>query len=91
MTSSSLSLRGTCIRGQPVSRVLGEQCTCGLQVSFLEETVYHVVLAGLRDRELQEACTTQALLSNIKDISSLVEFCSAKESGQMSASATVGG
>ena len=24
---------------------------------------------------LQEACTTQALLGNIKDISSLVEFC----------------
>ena len=31
------------------------------------------------------------MLSYIKDISSLVEFCSAKESGQMSASATVGG
>ena len=41
--------------------------------------------------ELQEACTTQALLNNIKDIFSLVEFCSAKESGQMSASAAVGG
>ena len=79
------------VRGIASNCTLHKQCTCGLQVSFLEETVYHVVLAGLRDRELQEACTTQALLNNIKDISSLVDFCSAKESGQMSASATVGG
>ena len=34
-----------------------------------------MVLAGLRDTTLQVACTTQALLGNIKDISSLVEFC----------------
>ena len=41
-------------------------------VSYLEETVYHVVLTGLRDRELQEACTTQALLGIITNISPAV-------------------
>ena len=55
-------------------------------MTYLEETVYHVVLAGLRDTTLQEVCTTPALLGNIKDISSLVEFCPTKESGQMTAS-----
>ena len=48
-------------------------------------------MAGLYDTTLQETCTSEALLGNIKDISSLVEFCTAKESGQMTASGTVGG
>ena len=79
------------VRGIASNCTLSKSCVCGVRVSYLEETVYHVVLAGLRDRELQEACTTQALLGNIKDIASLVDFCTAKESGQMSASATIGG
>ena len=70
---------------------LSKKYNCGKDVSYLEETVYHVVLAGIRDRELQEACTTQALLGNIKDINTLVEFCTAKESGQLGTSGTVGG
>ena len=79
------------VRGIASNCILHKKCSCGEEVSYLEETVYHVVLAGLRDTTLQEACTTQALLGNIKDISSLVEFCTAKESGQMTASGTVGG
>ena len=78
------------VRGIASNCSLDKKCECGKDVSFLEETVYHVVLAGLRDRELQEACTTQALLGNVKNIVTLVEFCTAKESGQMSASGTVG-
>ena len=78
-------------RGIASNCILHKKCSCGEEVSYLEETVYHVVLAGLRDTTLQEACTTQALLGNIKDISSLVEFCTAKESGQMTAASTVGG
>ena len=45
-------------------------------------------MAGLYDTTLQETCTSEALLGNIKDISSLLEFCTAIESGQMTAFAT---
>ena len=55
-------------RGIASNCILHKKCSCGEEVSYLEETVYHVVLAGLRDTTLQEACTTQALLGNIKDI-----------------------
>ena len=70
------------VRGIASNCVLNKKCDCGKDVSYLEETVYNVVLAGLRDKDMQEACTTQALLGNIKDITTLVEFCTAKESGQ---------
>ena len=72
-------------RGIAANCDLSKDCTCGVKVSFLEETVYHVVMAGLRDREMQERCLAAAILKTIKDISSLVEFCSAEESGRMSA------
>ena len=66
-------------------------CACNIDVSYLEETVYHVVLAGLRDRDLQERCTSQALLKNITDLKSLVAYCTADESGRIGTNATVGG
>ena len=69
---------------------LSKKCSCSNTVSFLEETVYHVVLSGLRDREMQERCTSAAILKTITDITSLVEFCSAEESGKMSNTGTVG-
>ena len=46
------------VRGIAASCVLEKACACGANVSFMEETVYHVVLAGLRDRELQTRCTS---------------------------------
>ena len=79
------------VRGIASNCVLNKKCDCGKDVSYLEETVYNVVLAGLRDKEMQEACTIQALLGNIKDIATLVEFCTAKESGQLCSSGVVGG
>ena len=79
------------VRGIAGNCQLQKKCACDQVVSYLEETVYHVVLAGLRDRELQEACTTQALLRNITNISTLVDFCTAKESGHLAAATgTVG-
>ena len=66
-------------------------CACNIDVSYLEETVYHVVLAGLKDRDLQERCTSQALLKNITDLKSLVAYCTADESGRIGSNATVGG
>ena len=32
-------------------------CACNVEVSYLEETCYHMVLVGPGDHELQEHCT----------------------------------
>ena len=64
-------------------------CTPSTDVSYLEETVHSVVLSGLKDRDLQEKCTAQALLGNINDIQTLVAFCTAEESGRLGTSATI--
>ena len=79
------------VRGIAANCELTKDCGCGLKVSFLEETVYHVVMAGLRDREMQDRCLSAAIMKTIKDINSLVEFCSAEESGRMTVPSTVGG
>ena len=79
------------VRGIAANCHLSKDCPCGKKVSFLEETVYHVVMAGLRDRDMQERCLSAAILKTITDINSLVEFCSAEESGRMSTPSTVGG
>ena len=71
------------VRGIVASCVLEKACACGATVSFMEETVYHVVLAGLRDRDLQAQCTSQALLKQTMDINTLVNFCSAEESSKL--------
>ena len=60
-------------------------------MNYTKETVYHVVLAGLRDRDLQARCTSQALLKQITDINTLVNFCTAEESSKLGAAATVAG
>ena len=52
-------------------------------VSYTEDTVYHVVMAGLNDRNLKQLCMAQALLNNVKNINHLVEFCDANESGKL--------
>ena len=70
---------------------LQKRCQCGIQVSFRKETVYHVVLDGLRDKELQKACTNEASLNNIRDITTLLDFCTSKESNQTSACDIFGG
>ena len=79
------------VRGIAANCHLSKDCPCGQKVSFLEETVYHVVMAGVRDRDMQERCLSAAILKTITDINSLVEFCSAEESGRMSTPSTVGG
>ena len=79
------------VRGIASNCELTKDCGCGQKVSFLEETVYHVVMAGLRDRDMQDRCLSAAIMKTIKDINSLVEFCSAEESGRMTVPGTVGG
>ena len=71
------------VRGIAKSCELEKRCSCGQTINYTEETVYHVVLAGLRDRELQARCTSQALLKNITDITSLVSYSTAEESGKL--------
>jgi hypothetical protein len=81
------------VRGIAASCHLSKVCPCGCTttVSFLEEVVYHVVMAGLRDQDMQERCMSAAILKTITDIHSLVEFCSAEENGRISTQGTVGG
>ena len=79
------------VRGIAANCHLAMDCTCRVKVSFLEETVYHVLMAGLRDRDRQERCLSVAILKTITDINSLVEFCSFEESERMSHTSTVGG
>ena len=67
------------VRGIATNCNLVKKCVCTKEVTFLDETVYHVVLAGLQDRDMQERALSAAILKTITDISSLVEFCSAED------------
>ena len=49
---------------------------------FQEETVFNGILAGLRDQELKEKCHTAAVLKQVKDIPSLIQFFSADEASK---------
>ena len=68
---------------------LTKNCTCGEVVNYTEETVYHAVLAGLKDREMQSRCTARALLKQITDIGTLVAYCTAEESSKVGAAGSV--
>ena len=56
---------------------------CQQVVNFSEETCYHVVMAGLSDQGTKEKALTQAMMDNIKDLDSLVRWCTAEESGRL--------
>ena len=79
------------VRGIAANCELEKKCVCDLKVNYTEETVYHVVLAGLKDRDLQSRCTAQALLKQITDINSLVAYCTAEESSKLGAAGNVAG
>ena len=55
----------------------------------MEETVYHVVMSGLKDQDLKDQTMTQAMLGNIIDLKTLVDYCTAAESKHLTLS-TVG-
>jgi len=81
------------VRGTAASCELTKLCPtadCNTNVSFMEETVYNVTLAGLRDREMQERCLAAAYMGTVTNIQQLVQFCSAEESSKKSGSDTVG-
>ena len=76
------------------ARVKGVAASCGLQkvctsatcqqvIQYVEETCYHVVLAGLTDQSMKERALTQAMMNTIKDLNSLVTWCTADEGGRL--------
>ena len=81
------------VRGTAASCELTKLCPaadCNTNVSFMEETVYNVVLAGLRDRDMQERCLAAAYMKTVTNIQELVQFCSAEESSKKNGPDTVG-
>ena len=61
------------------------------KVSFLEETVYNVTLAGLRDQDMQERCLAAAYMKTIGNVTELVKFCSADKASRIPGYRTIGG
>lgn len=79
------------VKGLAYNCKLQKTCDgCDAVVSFLDETVYHQVLAGLDNKEMQARCLSGALLGKIKDTATLVEFCNAEEASQVKVNPTVG-
>ena len=56
--------------------------TCDEVVSFMEETCFHVAIAGLIDEDIKEKVSTEAMVGTVKDLSSLIEYVSAEESSK---------
>ena len=80
------------------ARVWGTAANCNItkkcpgdhrDVSYLEETCYHVVISGLADTEMNDWALTQAMLGNV-DLASLINYCTAEESGKVALASTVG-
>ena len=61
---------------------LSKKCSgCQLDVSFLDETVFGVVLAGLRDNNIQQKILSLAAMKTIQKLEDLVTYVAAEESG----------
>ena len=72
------------VRGIAASCGLNKTCPgCQQNVSFSDETCYHVVLAGLSDQSMKERALTQAMMETIKDLNSLITWCTADEGGRL--------
>ena len=88
-TSKAFSAR---VRGTAANCGLQKKCpkqTCGEMVSYLEETCYHVVIAGLNDPDLKDKVLTQAMLGSVTDLPSLLNFTAAEESAKLKLKADI--
>ena len=56
---------------------------CSENVSFVEETCFHVVMSGIADSDMKEKILTQAMLGVVKDLPSLLSYASAEESSRI--------
>ena len=54
-----------------------KKCMCSETVNYAEETLSHIVSAGLRDWNMKARCMSQALIKQIAVLDSLVNFCTA--------------
>ena len=73
------------VRGIAKNGKLSKQCTktgCQEQVSFIEETCCYVVMTGIHSEDLKEKVLTQAMIGNVKDLASLIEYAVAEESAK---------
>ena len=61
---------------------LSKKCgSCSHDVSFLDETVFGVVLAGLNDPNIQQKILSLAAMKTIKTLEELITYVAAEESG----------
>ena len=63
---------------------LSKKCTstgCTADISFLDETVFGVVLAGLRDSNIQQKILSLAAMKTIQKLEDLITYVAAEESG----------
>ena len=84
-TTKAFSAR---VRSVAANCNLEKKCTgsaCTEIVSYIEETCYHVVMAGLHDQDMKDRALTQAMLGAIKDLPTLVNFATAEESARKTA------
>ena len=82
-TTKTFSAR---VKGVATNCNLTKKCSkmgCGETVSFIDETCYHVVLAGLHDVGLREKVLTQAMLGTVTDLTSLINYAAAEESSKV--------
>ena len=55
---------------------------CDPEVPYLEETTYHVVMAGIHNQVLCEKIKAQAMRGTVKDLTSLINYVSPEESSK---------
>ena len=61
---------------------LSKKCTgCQIDVTFLDETVFGVVLAGLKDSNIQQKILSLAAMKTIQKLEDLITYVAAEESG----------
>ena len=73
------------VKGLASNCNLTKQCSnlsCSEKVSFLEETCFHVVMAGIADSDMKEKILTQAMLGIVKDLPTLLSYATAEESSR---------
>ena len=89
-TVKSFSAR---VRGTAANCELTKPCpapACTQTISFLEDTCYNIVLTGLHCSDMRDRALTQAMLGTVKDLATLVNYCTAEESGKCAGAQTVG-
>jgi hypothetical protein len=86
----SIRLFAARVRGIAANCNLSKTCGCG-SVSFVEETVYNVILAGIYSEEMQRRALAAAITKTVNNTAELLEFCAAEEASGRTAVSTVAG